>query len=86
MAGAPGEISAGARTIFFFFFSKQKGKGKVTDSRACTHERMMDIPNAALACIQYPFKAGFTGAPQDLVIYHGGPGCGCLGSVMSEPA
>lgn len=38
-----------------------------------TYRRRIVTAKAPLACMQYPFSFGLTGAPQDFVIYHGAP-------------
>ena len=47
---------------------------------------MIVTAKAALACLQYPIRLGLTGGPHFFVIYQGAPGCGCLGSLISDPA
>lgn len=41
---------------------------------------------AALACWQYPIRLLSCATEHDLVMYHGGPGWGRLGSLISELA
>lgn len=51
-----------------------------------TYQSKIVTANVALACLQYPLRFGFTGGPHDFVIYHGAPGCGCSGSLISDAA
>lgn len=48
-----------------------------------TYTSNMVTARHALACVQYCFKCGLTGGPQDFVMYHGAPGWGWSGSDMS---
>lgn len=55
------------------------GKGDIYHKQTVT-------ANAPFACWQYPCTRSLTGGPQLFVIYHGAPGCGCFGSLMSLAA
>ena len=46
----------------------------LTGKRVWAYRNNKAIPKEPLACWQYPAILGCTGAPQDLVIYHGAPG------------
>ena len=53
---------------------------------SCTHHMSTVTAKAPLACLQYPTRSLLIGGPQLLVMYHGAPGCGCFGSLMSGAA
>lgn len=51
-----------------------------------TYHMRMATAKAPLACWQNPRTAPVCATEQLCVMYHGAPGCGCWGSLMSEPA